>query len=157
MIKNSSTFFSDVSKNIRKAQIRGVFRTQSNIYDGSFLQKQLTAFYFCKKKAPSLMFDWVLNTLLLIRIFEVLQRQVKKNWIQQIQYMKVWGRTGLTHLAKCYISHKNQSFVTVFYEKCNTKLKWYKKTRYWVRTVNGSNQKQRYGKTRSHIPVLLSF
>ena len=46
------------------------------------------------------MFDWALNTPLLIRIFEALQRQVKKNWIQQIKFMEVWGRTGLTHISQ---------------------------------------------------------
>lgn len=52
------------------------------------------------KKAPSLMFDWALSTPLLIRIFEALQRQVKKNWTQQIKFMEVWGRTGLTHISQ---------------------------------------------------------
>ena len=48
---------------------RGVFRTQSNIYDGSFLAvvNKIVAF-MCEhfsEKAPLYIFDWVLNTPLL--------------------------------------------------------------------------------------------
>ena len=41
----------------------GVLRTQSNISDGIFFRKHLTAFsrYFCKK-ATSYMFDWFVST-----------------------------------------------------------------------------------------------
>ena len=38
-------------------QYRSVFRTQSNIYDEGFL-----AVNYLRKKAPSQMFDWILNT-----------------------------------------------------------------------------------------------
>ena len=49
---------------------RGVLRTQSNIYDGSFCEnsqrhKVFTVFNYLKKKAPSWMFDWALNAPLL--------------------------------------------------------------------------------------------
>ena len=43
---------------------RGIFRTQSNIYDVALLRKQLTTFSqkFFSQKAPSQMFDQILNT-----------------------------------------------------------------------------------------------
>ena len=43
-------------------QVRGVFRTQPNIYEEAFLQKPgaVESHCFCKK-APSQMFDWALN------------------------------------------------------------------------------------------------
>ena len=46
----------------------GLFRTQSNICNGAFLRKQLTAFnrYLSSQKAPSEMFNWVLNTPLIL-------------------------------------------------------------------------------------------
>ena len=43
---------------------KGVFRTQSNIYDGAFcenIERLLVVNYFCKK-GPLQMFDWGLNT-----------------------------------------------------------------------------------------------
>ena len=46
---------------------RGVFRTESNIYDGDLRNKQLRNFscsLFSQQKVPSYMFDAVLNTLL---------------------------------------------------------------------------------------------
>ena len=44
-------------------QITSVFRIQQNIYDGAFLQKQLTTFSLSLllQKASSQMFDWILN------------------------------------------------------------------------------------------------
>ena len=44
------------------SDIRGVFRTQSNIFDGAFLRRQFTAANSICNKVPSQMFDWVLNT-----------------------------------------------------------------------------------------------
>ena len=41
--------------------VRSVFRTQSNIYNGAICEK---AVYNFREKAPSLMLDWVLKTLL---------------------------------------------------------------------------------------------
>ena len=42
---------------------RGLFRAQSNIYNGAFCEDnfRLKAVNYFRKKAPS-MFDWVLNT-----------------------------------------------------------------------------------------------
>ena len=43
---------------------KGVFRTQSNIYDGAFcenIERLLVVNYFCKKGLLQ-MFNWVLNT-----------------------------------------------------------------------------------------------
>ena len=53
-----------------KVQIRGIFRTQSSIYDEDFLRKWLTTFSrYLHKKAPSQMFNWFLNTPLQFSIF----------------------------------------------------------------------------------------
>ena len=58
------------------------FRTQSKIYEEAFLRKQVAAKshnYFCKK-APSQMFDWVINTPLqgLLQKFYYLKRPTMK-------------------------------------------------------------------------------
>ena len=44
------------------AGVGGVFTSQSNIYDGAFSQKQLTAIF--EKILPPEMFKWLLSTLL---------------------------------------------------------------------------------------------
>ena len=36
--------------------LRGLFKTQSNVYDGTLRLKVVNSF---RKKGPSLMFDWV--------------------------------------------------------------------------------------------------
>ena len=49
------------------AAYRGVFKTQSNIYNEAFFAKILNGFKLLTifvKKAPSQMFDWVENRLL---------------------------------------------------------------------------------------------
>ena len=61
--------------------IRGLFRAQSNIYDGAFSLKLLRA-VTCSlflQKAPSKMFGWALNTDLAHPLtFEKFEQQLKK-------------------------------------------------------------------------------
>ena len=53
----------EVFLEVMNVGVKDVFRTQSNICDGAFMQNWLTVFlnYFCKK-TPSKMFEWVLRT-----------------------------------------------------------------------------------------------
>ena len=52
----------------------GVFKTQSNIYDGAFLGKQLKIVNYFRKKTSQQMFDWVLNTPLVLTIKFILYK-----------------------------------------------------------------------------------
>ena len=71
-LKSNSVVFTDAvslkkKKSIKLSNIsiaisivaRSKFTTQVSIYDGAFLRKYLTAYYF-SIKTPSQMFDWVI-------------------------------------------------------------------------------------------------
>ena len=68
-----------------KENLRKVIRTQLNIYDGDLLVGN----YFCKK-APSHMFDQVLNTLLSLpnRNVMLMQLQSQSSELSQIRILK---------------------------------------------------------------------
>ena len=71
----------------------GLFRTQSNIHNGVFCEsswRHLAVNYFCKR-APSWMFDWVLNRPMVLSDNHF-TREMDMNWLtnKKVTKMLLW-------------------------------------------------------------------